>query len=939
MLRLTKSRSAIGAKQYFDDALQVADYYQSGDKIVGRWFGSFARQLGLFGGVKRADFHALIENTHPVTGATLTGRQRANRIPGFDLTTSVPKSISILYARTRDPRLLSIHEYANDRMLEQVELDMKVRVRAGGVNRHDNRTTGNLAAAQFTHFFSRPVDGVADPHLHTHNYVLSLSMDDVEGKIKAAQIGDIAAHREFYEAIYHSELAKAARELGYEIDADQKYWEVAGIDQSLRDHYSRRTKQIEESAKQKKIISAGEKAREGLHTRAEKDADLSDDAMFELAMDRLEQQHEADLDATILSAEERAGMAREPITAEQAWEYALEHCFSRQSVVDETKLFSHALWRGFGDVTLEELKVEAEKSDLVRKEISTKINGQLSTRTMVTRQSLLAAEERMVDFVRSGISSCRPLGNAEYQFKDERLNAGQRNAVKHVLTSRNRVMMVAGGAGVGKTTALNELSRALCAYGHKVFAVATTTASRDTLAEAGFEDASTVQMLSVNGQLQQEVGKGALVLVDEASMLSIPQMNRLFDLAAAFDWRLVLVGDTNQHHSIEWGDAMRIIQDRGILRPAEITEIMRQSDAYKEAVEWIRVGDMDEAWKRLENLKAVEQSSDFITPAAEAYLEARKARKTALVAAPIHADKDQIAALIREQLREEKILMGREKHVFRLVPLDWTEPQKAIAERYEPGIFLRFHQNVPGAKRGSLWRVSGARADAVLIEDGEGQSITLPLEACDRYSLYVRKDIPLASGDDIRITRGGTTTNGKRLNAGDVHTVNAITKAGEVVVGDGQVIGGKFGHIDHAYCWTSHAAQSKSIHKVIVAMGEAALAAVNLNQFLVSVTRGKKEVAIVSDNLKAIKKATKVADDRASARELFRGDVDVHGRATTRQQRIAAHRKRINAAAQRLAEQRGSGVAVDADLMNQAREFVMAEVQRRMNDRGADIGR
>ena len=95
----------------------------------------------------------------------------------------------------------------------------------------------------------------------------------------------------------------------------------------------------------------------------------------------------------------------------------------------------------------------------------------------------------------------------------------------------------------------------------------------------------------------------------------------------------------------------------------------------------------------------------------------------------------------------------------------------------------------------------------------------------------------------------------------------------------------------------------------------------------------------MSDNLQAIKSASGVTDDRASARELFRGDLNMQGRATTRQQRIATHRKRIRAAAKRLAEQRGQEVAVDADLMNQAREIVMAEYHGTVEVRGADIER
>ena len=225
-------------------------------------------------------------------------------------------------------------------------------------------------------------------------------------------------------------------------------------------------------------------------------------------------------------------------------------------------------------------------------------------------------------------------------------------------------------------------------------------------------------------------------------------------------------------------------------------------------------------------MEAVTQSTDFVTLAADAYLQARKANKRALVAAPIHADKDRIASLIRDGLRQEKILAGRERQVFRLVPLHWDDTQKAIAQRYAPGMFIRFHQNVSGAKRGSLWQVSEATDSGLVVKDDGGQSITVPMDVCKDFSVYVQQDFSLAAGDEIRITRGGRTTDGKRLNAGDVHAVNAITKAGEIVIKDGQVIDGRFGHIDHAYCWTSHAAQSKSIHKVIVAMGEAALPAV-----------------------------------------------------------------------------------------------------------------
>ena len=52
---------------------------------------------------------------------------------------------------------------------------------------------------------------------------------------------------------------------------------------------------------------------------------------------------------------------------------------------------------------------------------------------------------------------------------------------------------------------------------------------------------------------------GALVVVDEASMLSTIDMKRLLELAERDKLRILLMGDTDQHHSVQRGDAMRIL--------------------------------------------------------------------------------------------------------------------------------------------------------------------------------------------------------------------------------------------------------------------------------------------------------------------------------------------------------------------------------------------
>ena len=56
------------AKQYFREHLRVGDYYAEEHVVQGEWFGRGAEKIGLRGVVNEADFVALCEGNHPVTG-------------------------------------------------------------------------------------------------------------------------------------------------------------------------------------------------------------------------------------------------------------------------------------------------------------------------------------------------------------------------------------------------------------------------------------------------------------------------------------------------------------------------------------------------------------------------------------------------------------------------------------------------------------------------------------------------------------------------------------------------------------------------------------------------------------------------------------------------------------------------------------------------------
>src|SRR5487761_1215948 len=86
--------------RYFHDAVAAtaAEYYAARGGAPGVWRGEAAAALGLGGRVKRADFLAVLEGRHPATGDELGRHHAARKNVAFDVTFSLPKSVSLLYA-------------------------------------------------------------------------------------------------------------------------------------------------------------------------------------------------------------------------------------------------------------------------------------------------------------------------------------------------------------------------------------------------------------------------------------------------------------------------------------------------------------------------------------------------------------------------------------------------------------------------------------------------------------------------------------------------------------------------------------------------------------------------------------------------------------------------------------------------------------------------
>src|ERR1700736_2962948 len=144
-------------------------------------------------------------------------------------------------------------------------------------------------------------------------------------------------------------------------------------------------------------------------------------------------------------------------------------------------------------------------------------------------------------------------------------------------------MDVSGIAGAGKSHLLKQVERAV-SVGQRVAILSPTDASGKDLRKTGFQ-ARTFQGF----QLRPECA-GVLV-IDEASMLSVPQMLWLVNHARENDSRVLLIGDSAQHRSVERGDALRILDQSASVRYVELLRTQRQKvPALKAAIEDLKAG-------------------------------------------------------------------------------------------------------------------------------------------------------------------------------------------------------------------------------------------------------------------------------------------------------------------------------------------------------------
>ena len=457
----------------------------------------------------------------------------------------------------------------------------------------------------------------------------------------------------------------------------------------------------------------------------------------------------------------------------------------------------------------------------------------------------------------------------------------QSQAVRHVLGSKDFIISFTGPAGTGKTELMTEAVTAIESLsGKRVMILAPSSPSVEVLRAQGFANADTLQQFQTNRDLRQ-AAIGQVLWVDEAGFLSVRQMLELEEFAVEHDCRLVITGDTKQHHSVQWGDALRILERSGAIAQAALTKIYRQQiPGLREAIEDLSKGRTAEGFDKLDKFGAIQEIADDavrLSAIAEKQIEALKAQRSCLIIAPTHGECRAIAGAVRKAMKENGLLSDSEHSVTRLQRLNLTDSQQGDAVTYEPGQIVEFHRIAKGAvrdgvqekrfKSGEQWEVLRRKEGAVIVGK-DGVEKQLPLDQTRKFSVFEREKIALAIGDRIRFTKNVKHRGQKFLN-NELRTVVSIDEARSYSTRARLFATAPALHLDQGIAVTSHASQAKTVDQVIVSVPVRAFSQANEAQFYVSMSRARCAMHVFTDSKVALREAVTRPSKRLSSWELL----------------------------------------------------------------------
>ncbi|MGN6816085.1 MAG: MobF family relaxase, partial [Solirubrobacterales bacterium] len=664
-LMLSIGKLGRGQERYYLDKVAegAEDYYSGEGEAEGYWLGDAARDLDLEGKVEPAQLVSMLTGEDPATGDPLGLRHvEGGAVPGFDLTFSAPKSVSILWALGGGgiaAEVKAAHAEAVEAALGYLQ-EVACLTRRGAGGREFLPGNGFLATG-YVHRSSR----AGDMQIHTH--VLVANATYAEGRWTRLYHPAIYDHAKAAGYIYEAHLRDGmTRRLGVRWqEVENGIAEIAGFTaEQLRAFSTRRSEILEAAGGEGASARAMQIAT--LTTRTAKDRDLTTESLRDLWRAKAQ---EIDLTREAI----HSTFGREVHSADTGLtvakvEAALTAHTSHFDRRDAIQAVADSLPAGapgpkvveLADAYLSRPEVIPIAETAKGQRFTTRVIWELEQQALASAEAMAARSDRAVvdELVVSSTLSQRPS-----------IKSDQEAMVRHLLRGGEGIVVVIGEAGTGKTYATVAAARGWAEGGNELRVAAPTWRAANVLRSEGLKAASVARLLAEldRGAAagQQALARGSVLVVDEAGMVDSRAMARLIDHAQEAEAKLVLIGDPAQLGEIEAGGLFAAIASRA--EAVVLDEVIRhRGELEREGAKLIRQGEGREALALYQGAERVTVSDDPLArreAMAADWWRSYREGEDAMMLAKRNAEVRELNEMAREKMRAEAKLGAEELQV------------------------------------------------------------------------------------------------------------------------------------------------------------------------------------------------------------------------------------------------------------------------------------
>ncbi len=779
VLSVAKLRVGQEAYQLSGVAQSLDDYYTGAGEAAGRWIGAGAERLGLAGEIAPDDLRAVLAGMAPGSGGLTpngdTIRSHARRVPGFDLTFKTPKSVSVLYAVSDDPRVQGAIIDAGE---------TAVRAALGWLEReaiHVRRGTGNAAflndlagrdpdaaaaariralpgqgvvAATFRHRTSR----AGDPLLHWHTLVANL-VEGPDGRWSAFHSPRLyraaRAAGEVFQTVLRAELTQR---LGLEWRPGRHVPEIAGVPQALCDMFSKRSREIEDwleatgtpnnpAGRQEAVLATRRNKPEVEHERFDTawkaealDAGWGPDAAEALIATPGDGQVPDVNEVWRLpeQVETAAGtIVVDRVVDPEDWVAHLcrgltetDSTFTRPQLV---QAIAARIGEGSNMVTLERVVARVMASPLV---VPVGDDGdrwtsvellEVERRFLHTAATARATREPIPPRVVDRVVSATPT-----------LGSDQAAAVCALAGTNDGVSVLVGPAGTGKTYTLDTIRAAYETAGYRIQGVAPSARAAHELAEGAHMASSTIHRLLGSWSRGFDLPDArTLLVVDEAAMAGIRDLETVVTHTIDAGGRVLLVGDHRQLPEVTAGGGFAALAVDQRVTVAELTVNRRQHHRWeRDALVELRDGHVATAvaaYRTHDRVVVAEDRPAMLAAAVDRWFDAHAAGLTPVLIAGTNDTVNALNRAVRLALADRGLLGD---------PVgSWAGRDLAVGER----VVLRINDYTASTTAGARASVLNGQTATITASTDNGVVVRLDH---DHAEITVGTDYLNAGGVD-----------------------------------------------------------------------------------------------------------------------------------------------------------------------------------------------